>query len=240
MIMGLIFGSFATALSHRLPRSESIATAHSRCPSCKTALGVRDLLPVFSWLMSAGKCRHCGVAVSWRYPAIELAMAAAFALVTWRYGLGWNAALLWALGFGVIVLSVVDFEHFLIPDQAQLGLLALGLLYRWQGGGWEEAGIGAALGLALGAGLRWGYRFLRKKEGLGMGDVKFLAVAGLWLPLMGWVPFLLIGGLLGVGTALWWRRKGWGAVFPFGPALAVSLWIVVVFPEASHWQYYLS
>ena len=99
---------------------------------------------------------------------------------------------------------------------------------------------GLVAGLTLGLALHYGYRHLRKMEGLGFGDVKFLAVAGLWLGLQSIVPFLFFSGLLGVGTGMLWRLLGRGAVFPFGPALAVAMFLCVAYPElALHfWDMY--
>ena len=133
----------------------------------------------------------------------------------------------------LLIMIVVDFEHYIIPDSVQVGLLLLGIVWRVQHYiEWDDIVIGGTLGLAIGIALVLGFRYLRNKEALGYGDVKFLAVAGVWLGALPLLPFLFYGGLLGILTALPWRLMGRGAVFPFGPALAVSLYACVIFPES--------
>jgi prepilin signal peptidase PulO-like enzyme (type II secretory pathway) len=141
----------------------------------------------------------------------------------------------------LLILIAADFEHYLIPDEVHWALLPLGAAHRFlAGAGLAEMTAGLLLGLGLGLSLRYGYSALRKKEGLGWGDVKFLAVAGLWLGLEPFVPFLFFSGLFGVATGLLWRRLGRGKLFPFGPSLALALFLCVVYPEASQafWDLY--
>lgn len=232
LMVGLCFGSFVTLASYRLPRDEDIFVTPSRCPACRTALTACDLVPVFSWLAQGGRCRHCAAPVHWRYPVIELVTATVFLLIAQRAGLTWEAALLALLGVGLLVMIVVDLEHMLIPDEVHLLLLPAGLAYRFlSGAAWGEVLGGLALGLGIGLILRFGYRWVRHKEGLGLGDVKFLAMAGLWLGVLPLVPYLFLSGVLGVATALIWRALGRGKVFPFGPALALALFLCVLYPE---------
>jgi leader peptidase (prepilin peptidase)/N-methyltransferase len=132
----------------------------------------------------------------------------------------------------LLVMIVADLEQYIIPDEVHYTLIPLGFAYHYViGTAWSDVAGGFLIGGGIGLLLHYGYRILRKKDGLGFGDVKFLAVAGLWLGMLPIVPFLFFSGLLGVVFGLAWRALGKGPIFPFGPALAVSLFLCVAFPE---------
>ena len=230
-LLGLVLGSFVTMLSWRLPRGLNPAGTHSHCPKCGHDLGLRDLVPLLSWLSSGGRCRHCGAAIGWRYPAIEAVMAGLALLVAWRFGPSWMGLSVLALATVLLAEAVIDLEHGIIPDVLQLAAAALGLVALGLNDAWAEGGIGAALGLGIGLVLRYGFRAVRGRHGLGLGDVKFLGVAGLWLG-AAWLPaFFVVSGLAGAVLGLAWRRLGRGATFPFGPALAAGLMALVLWPR---------
>lgn len=231
-ITGLVFGSFISLVSYRLPLGEDMLIKPSRCPKCEAKLGFFDLFPVLSWLTSLGRCRHCGVRVSVRYPLTELATGGVFLLIYSYHGLTPAAFMLAAMAVSLLVMIVVDIEHYIIPDSVHVLLVPLGIAYHYAMLT-DPAQVfgGLALGAGIGLSLHYGYRHLRKKEGLGFGDVKFFAVAGLWLGFKPIVPFLFYSGLLGVATGLLWRMMRRGEIFPFGPALAVALFTCVAFPE---------
>lgn len=230
--LGLVAGSFATAASHRLPREEPIALDRSRCPACGHTLGAIDLIPVASWVLSHGRCRHCGAPVSIRYPAIELATAALFVAAWW---LGTDdvlrSALLALTALGLVVIVVADLEEGIIPDKVQLAMVPLAVAWRWHlDGAWLDAAAGALLGGVLMYGLRTAFKALRGVDALGLGDVKFVALAGFFVGLSGIAPFLLLGGAIGVGFGLTWRWTGRSNVFPFGPSLCVALAAMLAAP----------
>jgi len=233
VLFGLVFGSLATALSHRLPQGLPIGKDRSRCPKCDAVLGVADLVPVFSWLTAGRRCRHCGQAISWRYPLIEMVTALLFAAAWWRADGDLLASVLLALtAFGLMVISVADLEAGIIPDAMLLFLIPVAVLWRWQSDGdWPDAAAGAVVGIAVSFGVRWGFRRWRGKDGLGLGDVKFLGLAGLYLGVSGLGGFLLLAGLLGLALGTAWRLAGRGPVFPFGPALCASLLIGLYYPN---------
>jgi len=235
LILGLVFGSFATMLAHRLASGGDVAGRRSSCPSCGVTLGARDLVPLFSWLFLRGRCRHCAAPIGWRYPAIEAVCALAFVAAWWSGGgFGLGFALLAALAVVLIAMSAVDFEQGWLPDPLQAAAAVLGVVWRLSGEAASVALLDMALGAAVlgGAGLavRWGFRPPRGREGFGMGDVKLLAVAGLWLGLAPAPMFLVLGGGAGALLALGWRAAGRGAEFPLGPPLALALYVLLIVP----------
>lgn len=236
VVLGLVFGSFATMLAHRLVGGGDVLGRRSACPSCGTRLGAADLVPLLSWAWMRGRCRHCGAAIGWSYPAIEAVTALAFFAAWWRTGaLGPEFALLAALGLLLIAMSVVDLRQGWLPDPLQVAAAVLGVLWRLLEDGQATAvALDAALGVLIlgGAGLavRWGFRLLRGREGFGLGDVKLLAVAGLWLGLAPAPMFLILGGASGALLAIVWRATGRGAEFPLGPALALALYALLIWP----------
>ncbi len=233
LIVGLCFGSFVTMLSWRLPRGENWMGGPSHCPHCNKNLGVKDLFPVLSWLTSGGKCRGCGVKISARYPLTELAQAALFLWVYWQFGLTPEGIILMAASVAIMIMVVIDFEHYILPDSMQVVLAVLALAFTYQTGKpWVDVVSGFGIGLSTGLALCYGYKWLMKKDGLGFGDVKLLAVVGLWLTPYEMVPFLFYSGAFGVATGLIWRALGQGKIFPFGPALLLAMFLLVVEPQA--------
>ena len=231
-VLGLVAGSFATAASHRLPLDRPLAMDRSRCANCNHVLAAIDLVPVVSWLAMRGRCRYCGVAVSIRYPAIELATACLFVGAWWLGGDDdLTAALLALTALGLMVISVADLEARMIPDKILIALLPVAIAWRWHGGGdWLDGIGGAILGSAILYAVRWAFMAFRGQDVLGLGDVKFVALAGLYIGATGLAPFLVLGGLVGVAFGMVWRILGRGAVFPFGPALCVALAAMVSAP----------
>ena len=250
IFMGLSLGSFATLLAHRLPfggrvflgardKGEGIF-ARSACPKCRHALGFLDLVPFFSWLFLRGRCRHCKAAVSFCYPAIELATAMIGLLIYFRFGLTAEFFIMLATAPLLVSMVDIDFRHKIIPDAINLSLAVVGLLslmVRWGVLGEDfpdvlgDGFLGACLYGFFAYGLRFIFMKTSKREALGLGDVKFFAVAGLWLGarLDIFALFLLLSGFLGVVLALFWRKVTGDREFPFGPALAGAFFISTLY-----------
>lgn len=236
-IAGLVFGSFVTLASYRIPIGRSVVHPGSRCPSCSHALNFFDLWPVISWVISGGKCRHCKVAVHWRYPMIEVVQSLLFLVVYYSAGMTLNGVVLAMLTVLLLIMTVVDFEHYIIPDSIQIALILLAIAYQFTVLGvlvdlWHPFANAAFL-FFMGWGLQRGFKWVRGKDGLGFGDVKFLGVVGLWLPFAAVPSFLFVAGVYGVVTAVAWRILGRGERFPFGPALGASLLTMLLFPHLS-------
>ncbi|CAE7328348.1 vvpD [Symbiodinium microadriaticum] len=220
----------------------------TRARACGHVLGVRDLIPVFSWLVLKGRCRHCGVKLSTFYPLIELAAlgGAVWAVLTVPAPLVWPTA---ALGWVLLALAVIDYRHFILPDVLTLPLIPAGLALAWglEPGIFGDGLLGSpllhhallhhALGAAAGflgfAGLAWAYRTLRGREGLGLGDAKLLAAAGAWLSWTGlgsvllWAaPLALVVALAaGVIQGTLSDKLAGRSALPFGPFLALGFWL---------------
>ena len=244
LFLGLIFGSFATALIYRVPRDISWGTKRSSCPSCGSVLRCRDLFPFFSWCLSGGKCRHCSNKIPIFYPLVELSCAGLCLAAYYSYGftvLGGLACI--AIPF-LVALALIDLKHMNLPNQLILVLFVLGmlrLLYLWSVEGFAGAD-GADLAInyifaaflfsflswSVGALVGW----VLNKESLGFGDVKFFAVAGLWLGLAALPYFLILSGVLAFGFALFWRLVRGQEVFPFGPSLIAAFFLMLLYQES--------
>ncbi len=230
-LVGTCFGSFITAASHRLPRDMDLVKARSACPKCGAVLEFKDLLPVFSWVFSRGKCRHCSAGVSIRYPLTEVLTGLIFVLLWLKFGLAANFFIFTALSVALLTMIIADFETYIIPDSTTIAALLLGFAYHYHNTeNWQPFIAGFVVCLLVGLFLHYGYYLLTKKHGLGFGDVKFLPVAGLWVGINAIPPYLVLSGVLGVVTGLIWRSVTGSREFPFGPALAISMFIFAVFP----------
>ena len=240
--VGASIGSFLTLVTYRLPRDEKIGMTRSRCPKCDTSLRPADLIPVLSWAMSGGRCRYCKTKVSPRYPLTEFACAAGAVLSAYHYGFTLQAFAITGLWWCIVAIVVTDLEHTIILDEVQIAIILFGALYHYAiGTNFVDVISTAFIGLSIGLALKYGFLYLRNKDGLGMGDVKLLFGIGLWLAdAASFVPFLFFSGVLGVVCGLLWRVAKKGEQFPFGPALVASLLLCVVWPDAAHqfWQLY--
>jgi len=230
-IVGLIVGSFANVCVYRIPRRESVMFPGSHCPACHHAIAVYDNIPLLSWMMLAGKCRHCSVPISWRYPLLELVMSVSWGLLAWHFGAVPELVVALCLFFLLWVLSFIDLETGLLPNVLTYPGIALGLFFSWWLSNWQDALIGAIAGY----GIFWliARLFLRLtgREGMGYGDFKLLAMLGAF---MGWqaLPFIIFASSV-VGTfagviILLLARQGLRAEIPFGPYLAAAgmVWFV--------------
>ena len=231
LLLGAIVGSFLATLLIRWPQGRSVATGRSRCDSCGAKLGVRDLVPLFSYTALHGKCRCCGARIDKRHVAVELAAAAVglAALIAHPLPLAAVTAL---LGWWLLVVAMLDVEHHWLPDVLTLPMIPIGLLAAWAGLGPPllDRAIGAAAGFAALEAIRLGYARLRGREGMGGGDPKLFAGLGAWVGGLQ-LPFILLGaGLLGLAAVLLMRMRGEEVSatsrLPLGALMAVAAWPV--------------
>lgn len=219
---GAVIGSFLNVVIHRLPRGESLSHPRSRCPTCETPVSPRDNVPLLSWALLRGRCRHCAAPIAVRYPAVELLGAVAFLAVVAVEGVEPELAL--ALPFVAVLIAVggIDLEHRIVPNKILLPAAI------WAVAGWavvDPAFLPEALGAGAGAFLLLLLAAVAYPAGMGMGDVKLAGVIGLYLGLAV-IPALLVAFAAGalVGFAIM-AREGAGARkkgVPFAPFLALG------------------
>lgn len=242
ILFGLMVGSFCNVCIHRLPKGESVIAPRSRCPACGTAIRPLDNVPLLSFLWLRGRCRDCGAAISWRYPLVEALTGGLFGAAVLAFGpslRGFVAALLLA---ALVVVTFIDLEHQVIPDEVTLVGLPVGLVASLLTG-WPPVAeaLLAALGGAGGFYLLAVYGEVAfQREVLGGGDVKLAGMLGAFLGGRGFLlaSFLacLAGGLVG-GFLLATGRAGRGTLLPFGPFLAFGAVASLFFGDAL-WAWY--
>lgn len=235
-ILGLCVGSFLNVCIYRLPRGQSILSPPSRCPQCGRTLRWFDNIPVFSWIALRGRCGRCGARISMQYPIVEIVTALVWLLIAWLTPPGWLLASRLVLGTALIVLFMIDLEHQLLPNVITLPGIVVGLAFSFVA---PPGPVDSLIGIVVGGGILYaiaaGYYFLRKEEGMGMGDVKMLAMVGAWLGLkMVLVTFVLssmLGGLIGV-VLIGSRRADMATKVPFGTMLAVGALVASLYGDS--------
>jgi len=252
--MGLLVGSFLNVVILRLPprmewqwRHEAreilgepdhyeppppgIAVEPSHCPKCKHKLRWYENIPLVSWLLQRGRCRHCHVAISAQYPFVELLTGLLCLACAWQFGFGWKGFGAAVLSCFLVALSGIDLRTQLLPDQLTLPLMWLGLIASMDNlyMPTKPALLGAALGYLSLWTAWWLFKQLTGKEGMGHGDFKLLAALGAWCGFQGVLPIILLSSLMGIlvgSTWLYLRRQSRSTPIPFGPYLAIAGWIV--------------
>ncbi|MEW6320919.1 MAG: prepilin peptidase [Acidobacteriota bacterium] len=224
--VGLSIGSFLNVVIHRLPRGQSLVRPGSRCPGCGRSLRWYDNVPVVSFLVLAGRCRQCGARISWRYPAVEIVTALLFVAVVLLTPPGPLLAARLVLSAALVALFAIDLEHQILPNAITLPGIGIGFAFSLLGPpGWQSSLIGIVAGGAIPYGIAAAYLALRGQEGLGMGDVKMLAMLGAFLGWQAMLLTLVLASFTGavVGVALMATRgRGLQYALPFGTFLAVG------------------
>jgi leader peptidase (prepilin peptidase) / N-methyltransferase len=266
LLVGLSIGSFLNVCIHRLPAEQSLVWPGSRCPRCAAPIAWYDNVPIVSWLRLGGRCRTCHAPISMRYPVIELLTGGLALLSLARFGATPWAVVAFAFACALVVVSVIDLEHGIIPDVISLPGILVGLAVS----ALVPGGVGlwnAFAGAVLGGGLLWaiaaGYQRAAGIEGLGLGDVKLLAMIGAFLGWQSLPAVLLVASITGSlgGIAVIASRRGRtrarrvlralgpGALarhlrrtpLPFGPFLALGALAALFVPSlALPWSWVAS
>ncbi len=235
VLVAPVIGSFLGIVIRRLPDGRPIAWSRSRCEGCDAALGLRDLVPFFSWLGRHGRCRFCGRWLGWFYPEVELA-ALSIALIAIFFDQDGDLWLDCILGWWLLALAWIDARRWLLPDLLTLPLILAGLAAAlvFDPDGSVDRALGAVFGYLGLRAIAYLYRKARRRDGLGEGDAKLLAAAGAWVGADGLPQVILIAALAGLITAgclrLAGRRIGAFSALPFGPFLALATWLVWLLP----------
>ena len=248
--LGAIVGSFLNVVIHRVPRGESIVFPASHCPHCNTDIKPYDNFPILSFLLLRAKCRACRAPISWRYPLIELANGLFYLAIYERTGPTLGFLAIAALVSMTLTLIYIDLEIQILPDVIDLPGVAIGLLVGALHLGalypdlllsrtFFESLTGAVVGAGMIMAIRLTYQLIRGIEGMGLGDVKMMAMLGAvlgWEPLF---PLLLLASLTGaiIGLALAAKTgKGLQIALPFGVFLGLAFLIILFFgQQLSQW-----
>ena len=261
-LLGLIVGSFLNVVIYRLPvmlerewfsqcdaltetdeqktkpekkapDTFNLSVPRSTCPSCGHIIKVWENIPVISYLLLRAKCSKCGTHISCRYPIIEGITALLSVIVAWHFGFTWQTASALLLTWALICLTMIDFDHYLLPDNLTLPFLWLGLLLALFGIFTQPADaiIGAISGYLVLWSVYWAFKLVTGKEGMGYGDFKLLALLGAW---MGWqaLPVIIllssfVGAIVGI-SLIAFRNHDKSKPIPFGPYLAAAGWICLI------------
>jgi leader peptidase (prepilin peptidase) / N-methyltransferase len=238
-VVGVVIGSFLNVVIWRVPRGESVVSPPSHCPGCDTPIAPRDNVPVLSWLLLRGKCRHCHNPISPRYPLVELATGVLFAPMAVRFGLAWDLPAYLYLAAIAVALALIDIDVHRLPNAIVLPsypvVAALLLLPAVVDGRWDDY-----LRAVLGGLILFAFYFLLAfiyPAGMGFGDVKLAGVLGAYLGWLGWGAFgagaflgFLLGGVLGA-LLMAVGRAGRKSKIPFGPFMLAGALIAVFVGE---------
>ncbi len=255
-ILGSVVGSFLNVCIYRLPREESIVYPPSRCTSCGSGIRFYHNIPILGYLILKGRCADCGQAISPRYPVVEFISGVALSGTFFRFGFSLDTLFYTILIYMLIVITLIDLKHMIIPNVITVPGAVIGLLYNALMTDWERSRdllgafsfslenffgvlnevpfLDSVFGLIIGGGLLFLVAFLyviiRKTEGMGMGDVKLLAMIGAFLGWKGVVFVMLVSSLLGTltGLAIILYKKGdLKYALPFGPFLSIAAVIYI-------------
>lgn len=242
LLFGTIVGSFLNVCIFRIPEETFWRNSRSLCRACGHPIPAYHNIPIVSWLVLRGRAACCGTRLSWQYPAVELLTGILFVACYWKFPFAGIAGqvIVWdfpnlirafhATIFGslLIVCSVIDLRHMIIPDVISLPMVAITplVVFLHPDLDWFSAAVGVFVGGASLYAIAWLYWLVRKEVGMGMGDVKLLAGVGGWLGYQAIVPTIfygsVLGALIGIGVMALSRKLTMRTAIPFGPFLAIG------------------
>jgi leader peptidase (prepilin peptidase)/N-methyltransferase len=235
-IFGLAVGSFCNVCIYRLPREESVVFPSSHCVACQNPIAWRDNVPLLGYLTLLGKCRNCNSRISIIYPIIELITGILVAGVYLKFRLSWETIIFSIVVPTLVVITIIDWEHQIIPDVITLP----GILFGFAAGSYMNGFFPSLIGFLIGGGLFYLIAVFSGGKGMGGGDIKYMAAAG---ALLAWKKTLLIifsGSLLGTIYGLpliLLGKKGRKSKVPFGPFLAGATLIAIFSGDQIIWIY---
>ena len=231
IILGALWGSFANVCIFRLPKEKGVVSGRSYCPKCKKKIVWYDNIPIISFFLLGGKCRKCKKSISIQYVIVEAINIVSFITIYYFFGISVITVLLMMLSISFLIIFFIDFEHFIIPNVLTFPMMIVGFLKSFDPNlpSLFPNYINSLIGGLFGYGVIWSiiyfYKQLRKKEGMGLGDAKLLAVVGFWF---GWIsiPFVLflssVLALLWVAPDLIKKSKKLTSQIPFGPYIILA------------------
>ena len=231
IMLGALWGSFANVCIFRLPKEKGVVSGRSYCPKCKKKIVWYDNIPIISFFLLGGKCRKCKKSISIQYVIVEAINIVSFITIYYFFGVSVITVLLMMLSISFLIIFFIDFEHFIIPNVLTFPMMIVGFLKSFDPNlpSLFPNYINSLIGGLFGYGVIWSiiyfYKQLRKKEGMGLGDAKLLAVVGFWF---GWIsiPFVLflssVLALLWVAPDLIKKSKKLTSQIPFGPYIILA------------------
>jgi leader peptidase (prepilin peptidase)/N-methyltransferase len=246
IIFGALIGSFLNVCILRLPQEESIVAPGSHCPQCKKPIKFYDNIPLVSYLLLKGRCRYCHSPISIQYPLVEGITALGSLILFMKFGLSLSYLIYFAFVAALIVITVIDLYHQIIPDVISLPGIGVGLLASLIIP--QTTFLNSLLGVLLGGGslflVATLYQWLFKREGMGGGDVKLLAMIGAFLGWKAVILTILLGSLIGSITGIIImvsKGKDFKYAIPFGPFLSLGAVIALFYgPSLINWYLYLN
>ena len=238
VILGGLWGSFANVCIHRLPQNKGVVSGRSHCPKCKKEIVWQDNIPIISYLILKGKCRKCKRKISSQYPMVEMINILLFLIIYFLFGISLTTILLMILSLSFLIIFFIDLKHFIIPNSITFSMMALGFIKSFDPNlnsifpNYINSLIGGLFGYGVIFSIIYFYKQIRKKEGMGLGDAKLLAVIGFWF---GWIaiPFALflssIFALISVIPDLIKKNKKMTSQIPFGPYIILATIFYLVF-----------
>lgn len=226
-VFGAVVGSFLNVCIFRMPKSESVVFPPSHCTRCDYVIRWYDNIPMLSYLFLRGKCRRCGEPISLQYPLVEFINGALALALFLKFGPGFAFGVLFLFCSALVVITFIDLEHQIIPDSISLPGIVIGFVVSFfiPGFGWLNSLIGIVAGGGSLLLVAYGYQLIAKKDGMGGGDIKLLAMMGAFF---GWKAVLFIifaasvaGSVIGIGVMLAQKKDSTLAI-PFGPFLATA------------------
>ncbi|MDI6891133.1 MAG: prepilin peptidase [Thermodesulfovibrionales bacterium] len=243
-LFGSVVGSFLNVCIYRIPRGLSIIVPSSRCSSCNIPIRPWDNIPILSYIFLGGRCRACKARISSRYPLVELLNAVFYVVVLWRFGFGWHTPVYSVFCSALIVITFIDLDFQIIPNGITLPGIPIGIIL----GGFllldpfmRHLSLGIKSSLT-GASIGFGFYYLVakvgarifKKEAMGGGDIKLMAMVGGFLGWKGVILTTFLGSLSGaiIGVLLiLLKGREWGSKIPFGPYLALGSVITLFYGQ---------
>lgn len=263
LILGLLVGSFLNVVIYRVPEGLNrnwklqakqmldlpleqgegerfnILMPPSHCPSCKAAIKPWQNIPILSYVLLKGQCKHCHTSISLRYPLVELLTGLVFAVCAWKFGATWTALAAMVFSAYLIAMIFIDADTQLLPDQLTLPLMWGGIVFHLAAyllqADWSITNlVDSLLGAIVGYMSLWSifqlFKLVTGKEGMGYGDFKLLAALGAWLGISVLPIIIIMSAVVGLIFALI-MKVAKNQPMPFGPYLAISGWIVLVFSQ---------
>ena len=238
VILGGLWGSFANVCIHRLPQNKGVVSGRSHCPKCKKEIVWQDNIPIISYLILKGKCRKCKRKISSQYPMVEMINILLFLIIYFLFGISLTTILLMILSLSFLITFFIDLKHFIIPNSLTFSMMILGFIKSFDPNlnsifpNYINSLIGGFFGYGIIFSIIFFYKQIRKKEGMGLGDAKLLAVIGFWF---GWIsiPFVIflssIFALVFVVPDLIKKNKKMSSQIPFGPYIILATIFYLLF-----------